>query len=106
MELIFVFLILFASKVHKKGFSHFSGEDQKEVFFYNPWIEADILIEGYSTGIRGSGFLNLPKNRQQLTIQVVEAGEVLFEQCYQLHDQFMMIFIPQIKKSHLRRVLP
>ncbi len=106
MELILIVLILFAKKQHILGFTHFTQPQQKEVFFYNPWLESQLFIGGYATGVFGSGFLNFPANQEKILLQVVRNGHVLFEQEYKLFDDLIMVFVPQVKSNHLQKVLP
>ncbi len=106
MELFFIILILFAKKQHKAGFSHFDETGQKTVFFYNPWVDGQILVNGYATGISGSGFLNFPSQQRQISVQVINQGAEVFAQDYKLYDDFIMIFLPQDRRAHIKRVLP
>ncbi len=106
MELILIVLILFAKKQHKSGFSHFDGKAQKVVFFYNPWPDAHIHINGYPSGITGSGFLNFPEDCETISLENVCNGEVVFAENYKLFDSFVMVFLPEVRKTPLKRVLP
>ncbi len=106
MELFFVILILFAKKQHKAGFSHFDESGQKTVFFYNPWLDGQILVNGFATGITGSGFLNFPSNSRSILVEVINHGILVFQQEYKLNEDFLMIFLPQDKRAHIKRVLP
>lgn len=68
-EIILVLLIFLTQKKCRGGFSQLEETQQNQVFFVNEWEEMIVVVNGFNTGIMGSGSIFVDPCQETLFVE-------------------------------------
>ncbi len=103
IELILSLAILSLTQRHRAGFSHFDIRRGKQVFFLNPDQETRLWVDGFDSGVLGSGILHFDQRVSHIQVQVYRGPFLVFEERVFLQSEKTLVSIVGTKAA-LRRV--
>lgn len=104
MELIFAAIILLTLKKHAVGFSHTPVKAWKQVFLMIEMESAELFINGFMTGIKGSDFLYFPQEQYEILVEYKVDGNLVHSEWISLENEKTMV-LTRISKAQLIRVV-
>jgi hypothetical protein len=95
IEIIFILLILMSRRKSCGGFGQLQDQNQNQVFFINEQEDVSLLINGYETGIRGSGLLYVQPCQKMLFVEYFLHGQKIADQWVEITNPRSYVMGPE-----------
>ena len=95
MEIIIIVLILMSQKKSLGGFSQIEEENKTQVFFLNENEQMNIVINGFDSGVRGSGLLYVDPCHKTFFVEYFFQGQKIGEQWVDLAHPKIFVVGPE-----------
>lgn len=95
IEMIFILLILMSQRKSCGGFSQIQEDNHNQVFFVNEREDMSLLINGYESGLRGSGLLYVHPSQKTLFVEYFLHGHKIGEQWVSLTNPKIYVMGPE-----------